>query len=69
MQVIHKDARIGAKLGNPQPKKKRSKRRHEQWLLRFKWRWQKPWRLSEWIRHGDESLNTATPSRFATEGI
>ncbi|KAI6689053.1 hypothetical protein NL676_025881 [Syzygium grande] len=29
----------------------RWKRSHHQWLLQFKWKWQKPWRLSEWIRH------------------
>ncbi|KAI5057754.1 hypothetical protein GOP47_0027769 [Adiantum capillus-veneris] len=43
----------------------RWKRSHERWLLQFKWKWQKPWRLSEWIRHGDESFITrARPSRM-----
>ncbi|XAR74013.1 Plus-end-directed kinesin ATPase [Bertholletia excelsa] len=32
------------------------KRSHHQWLLRFKWKWQKPWKLSEWIRHSDETV-------------
>ncbi|PNT02639.1 hypothetical protein POPTR_014G024700v4 [Populus trichocarpa] len=31
----------------------RWKRSHHQWLLQFKWKWQKPWRLSELIRHSD----------------
>ncbi|XP_057986870.1 kinesin-like protein KIN-4A isoform X2 [Hevea brasiliensis] len=34
----------------------RWKRSHHQWLLQFKWKWQKPWRLSEWIRHSDETI-------------
>ncbi|GLT34220.1 hypothetical protein SLA2020_087470 [Shorea laevis] len=34
----------------------RWKRSHHQWLVQFKWKWQKPWRLSEWIRHSDETL-------------
>ncbi|KAF6136853.1 hypothetical protein GIB67_043242 [Kingdonia uniflora] len=32
------------------------KRSHHQWLLQFKWKWQKPWNLSEWIRHSDETI-------------
>ncbi|KAK8988866.1 hypothetical protein V6N11_030240 [Hibiscus sabdariffa] len=39
----------------------RWKRSHHQWLLQFKWKWQKPWRLSEWIRHSDETLIRARP--------
>ncbi|THU59174.1 hypothetical protein C4D60_Mb03t22210 [Musa balbisiana] len=39
----------------------RWKRSHHQWLLQFKWKWQKPWRLSEWIRHSDETLTRARP--------
>ncbi|KAF3778780.1 Kinesin-like protein [Nymphaea thermarum] len=31
----------------------RWKRSHQQWLVQFKWKWQKPWRLSEWIRHNE----------------
>ncbi|CAD5189990.1 unnamed protein product [Musa acuminata subsp. malaccensis] len=41
----------------------RWKRSHHQWLLQFKWKWQKPWRLSEWIRHSDETLTRATRPR------
>ncbi|XP_022714583.1 kinesin-like protein KIN-4A isoform X1 [Durio zibethinus] len=39
----------------------RWKRSHHQWLAQFKWKWQKPWRLSEWIRHSDETLTKARP--------
>ncbi|GMI91133.1 FRAGILE FIBER 1 [Hibiscus trionum] len=39
----------------------RWKRSHHQWHLQFKWKWQKPWRLSEWIRHSDETLIRAKP--------
>ncbi|KAL2458983.1 Kinesin-like protein FRA1 [Forsythia ovata] len=39
----------------------RWKRSHHQWLLQFKWKWQKPWRLSEWIRHSDETIMRAKP--------
>ncbi|KAF3446621.1 hypothetical protein FNV43_RR11801 [Rhamnella rubrinervis] len=39
----------------------RWKRSHHQWLLQFKWKWQKPWRLSEWIRHSDETLMRSRP--------
>ncbi|CAL9071109.1 unnamed protein product [Musa textilis] len=39
----------------------RWKRSHHQWLLQFKWKWQKPWRLSEWIRHSDETVSRARP--------
>ncbi|XP_065880372.1 kinesin-like protein KIN-4A [Euphorbia lathyris] len=34
----------------------RWKRSHHQWLLQFKWKWQKPWRLSELIKHSDETI-------------
>ncbi|KAJ8460416.1 hypothetical protein OPV22_033342 [Ensete ventricosum] len=34
----------------------RWKRSHHQWLLQFKWKWQKPWKLSEWIRHSDQTI-------------
>ncbi|GER40195.1 kinesin-like protein [Striga asiatica] len=37
----------------------RWKRSHHQWLLQFKWKWQKPWRLSEWIKHSDETIMRA----------
>ena len=31
----------------------RWRRSHHRWLLEFKWRWQKPWSLSEVIRQSD----------------
>ncbi|XP_061961072.1 kinesin-like protein KIN-4A isoform X3 [Populus nigra] len=37
----------------------RWKRSHHQWLLQFKWKWQKPWRLSELIRHSDVMVTRA----------
>ncbi|CAH9144871.1 unnamed protein product [Cuscuta epithymum] len=39
----------------------RWKRSHHQWLLQFKWKWQKPWRLSELIRHSDETIMRTKP--------
>ncbi|KAL8490065.1 hypothetical protein ACS0TY_025818 [Phlomoides rotata] len=39
----------------------RWKRSHHQWLVQFKWKWQKPWKLSEWIRHSDETIMRARP--------
>ncbi|KAJ8772897.1 hypothetical protein K2173_028074 [Erythroxylum novogranatense] len=39
----------------------RWKRSHHQWLLQFKWKWQKPWRLSEMIRQSDETIIKAKP--------
>ncbi|KAI7755406.1 hypothetical protein M8C21_005574 [Ambrosia artemisiifolia] len=39
----------------------RWKRSHHQWLLQFKWKWQKPWRLSELIRHSDETMMRSKP--------
>ncbi|KAG9145981.1 hypothetical protein Leryth_015618 [Lithospermum erythrorhizon] len=39
----------------------RWKRSHHQWLLQFKSKWQKPWKLSEWIRHSDETMIKARP--------
>ncbi|XP_004291081.1 PREDICTED: chromosome-associated kinesin KIF4A [Fragaria vesca subsp. vesca] len=39
----------------------RWKRSHHQWLVQFKWKWQKPWRLSEWIRHSDETIIRTKP--------
>ncbi|KAL6982937.1 Kinesin-like protein KIN-4A [Sarracenia purpurea var. burkii] len=39
----------------------RWKRSHHQWLLQFKWKWQKPWRLSEWIRQSDETITRSRP--------
>lgn len=58
---------VGAKQTSSQKGKLlRWKRSHQRWLLQFKWKWQRPWRLSEWIRHGDESLTREKPSRFAS---
>ncbi|TKY55686.1 Kinesin protein FRA1 [Spatholobus suberectus] len=37
------------------------KRSHHQWLLQFKWKWQKPWKLSEWIKHNDETIMRSRP--------
>ncbi|KMZ68995.1 Kinesin-like protein [Zostera marina] len=39
----------------------RWKRSHHQWHLQFKWKWQKPWKLSEWIRHSDQTIMRAKP--------
>lgn len=39
----------------------RWKRSHHQWLLQFKWKWQKPWKLSEWIKHSDETIVRSRP--------
>ncbi|KAH7302524.1 hypothetical protein KP509_23G076300 [Ceratopteris richardii] len=62
-KVNTRSARI--KYNHPQMGKLlRWKRSHERWLLQFKWKWQKPWRLSEWIRHGDESLMRQRPLKI-----
>ncbi|XP_020202434.1 kinesin-like protein KIN-4A isoform X1 [Cajanus cajan] len=37
------------------------RRSHHQWLLQFKWKWQKPWKLSEWIKHSDETIMRSRP--------
>ncbi|XP_004288009.1 PREDICTED: chromosome-associated kinesin KIF4A-like [Fragaria vesca subsp. vesca] len=42
-------------------KLRRWKRSHHQWLIQFKWKWQKPWKLSEWIKHSDETLIRSRP--------
>ncbi|EFJ10856.1 hypothetical protein SELMODRAFT_127100 [Selaginella moellendorffii] len=40
------------------------KQSHQQrWSFHFKWKWQKPWRLSEWVRHGEESIERVRPSK------
>ncbi|KAL5714009.1 Kinesin-like protein KIN-4A [Ranunculus cassubicifolius] len=41
------------------------KRSHHQWLVQFKWKWQKPWRLSEWIKHSDETIVRSRPRQHA----
>ncbi|KAH0899773.1 hypothetical protein HID58_049341 [Brassica napus] len=43
----------------------RWKRSHHQWIVQFKWKWQKPWRLSEWIRQSDETLVRTKPRHKA----
>ncbi|KAJ0253693.1 Kinesin-like protein KIN-4B [Hirschfeldia incana] len=43
------------KMGQSGGKLWKWKRSHHQWLLQFKWKWQKPWKLSEWIKHNDET--------------
>lgn len=43
----------------------RWKRSHHQWLLQFKWKWQKPWKLSEWIKHNDETIMRSRPQTRA----
>ncbi|XP_054797940.1 kinesin-like protein KIN-4A isoform X1 [Prosopis cineraria] len=48
-------------VGQASGKLWRWKRSHHQWLVQFKWKWQKPWRLSEWIRHSDETIMRARP--------
>lgn len=47
----------------------RWKRSHHQWLLQFKWKWQKPWRLSELIRHSDETIMRSKPRQQALVDI
>ncbi|KAB2076174.1 hypothetical protein ES319_A06G023000v1 [Gossypium barbadense] len=39
----------------------RWKRWHNKWHVQYKWKWQKPWRLSEWIRHSEENIIKAKP--------
>ncbi|GFP83474.1 chromosome-associated kinesin kif4 [Phtheirospermum japonicum] len=47
----------------------RWKRSHHQWLLQFKWKWQKPWRLSEWIKHSDETIMRSKPRHPALHDV
>ncbi|KAI4316678.1 hypothetical protein L6164_024634 [Bauhinia variegata] len=56
-------------VGQASGKLWRWKRSHHQWLVQFKWKWQKPWRLSEWIRHSDETIMRAKPRRQALPHI
>eukprot|EP01018_Ginkgo_biloba_P022477 Gb_12250 [translate_table: standard] len=61
-KVVSVGPGAGAKLAGGQTGKLwRWKRSHQQWLLQFKWKWQKPWRLSEWIRHSDETMTRVRP--------
>ncbi|CAI8583998.1 unnamed protein product [Vicia faba] len=48
-------------VGQASGKLWRWKRSHHRWLLQFKWKWQKPWRLSERIRHSDETIMRSKP--------
>eukprot|EP00252_Welwitschia_mirabilis_P016492 TRINITY_DN3636_c0_g1_i2.p1 TRINITY_DN3636_c0_g1~~TRINITY_DN3636_c0_g1_i2.p1 ORF type:complete len:967 (+),score=258.83 TRINITY_DN3636_c0_g1_i2:92-2992(+) len=58
----------GAKFTGKQTGKLwRWKRSHQQWLLQFKWNWQKPWRLSELIRQNDETLIRMKPRQSALD--
>lgn len=50
-----------ALVGHSSGKLWRWKRSHHQWLLQFKWKWQKPWRLSELIKHSDETIMRSKP--------
>ncbi|TKY75035.1 Kinesin protein FRA1 [Spatholobus suberectus] len=56
-------------VGQASGKLWRWKRSHHQWLLQFKWKWQKPWRLSEWIRHSDETIMRTKPRAQALARI
>ncbi|KAG5033972.1 hypothetical protein JHK87_008882 [Glycine soja] len=56
-------------VGQASGKLWRWKRSHHQWLLQFKWKWQKPWRLSEWIRHSDETIMRTKPRSQALSRI
>ncbi|KAF7828694.1 kinesin-like protein KIN-4A isoform X2 [Senna tora] len=47
----------------------RWKRSHHQWLLQFKWKWQKPWKLSEWIKHSDETIMKSRPRVLASVDV
>ncbi|KAL8487529.1 hypothetical protein ACS0TY_024002 [Phlomoides rotata] len=47
----------------------RWKRSHHQWLLQFKWKWQKPWRLSELIKHSDETFMRNRPRPQALHDV
>nr|XP_043615311.1 kinesin-like protein KIN-4A [Erigeron canadensis]XP_043615312.1 kinesin-like protein KIN-4A [Erigeron canadensis] len=50
-----------ALVGHSNGKLWRWKRSHHQWMLQFKWKWQKPWRLSELIKHSDETIMRSKP--------
>ncbi|XP_076923415.1 kinesin-like protein KIN-4A [Bidens hawaiensis] len=36
----------------------RWKRSHDEWLIQFKWKWQKPWKLAHLIRNSDQIKNS-----------
>lgn len=50
-----------AMVGHSSGKLWRWKRSHHQWIMQFKWKWQKPWRLSELIKHSDETIMRSKP--------
>ncbi|XP_027329284.1 kinesin-like protein KIN-4A isoform X2 [Abrus precatorius] len=56
-------------VGQASGKLWRWKRSHHQWLVQFKWKWQKPWRLSELIRHSDETIMRTRPRSQALPHI
>lgn len=51
-----------APLEEQKGKVSRWRRGHDEWLIQFKWKWQKPWKLGELfgstdqIRNSDETL-------------
>ncbi|KAJ9562357.1 hypothetical protein OSB04_007517 [Centaurea solstitialis] len=45
-------------LGEQKGRVSRWRRSHDEWLIQFKWKWQKPWKLSQLIRIGDEIRNS-----------
>nr|XP_043615607.1 kinesin-like protein KIN-4A [Erigeron canadensis] len=45
-------------LGEQKGKISRWKRSHDEWLVEFKWKWQKPWKLSNLIRTTDQIRNS-----------
>ncbi|KAI7730932.1 hypothetical protein M8C21_032489 [Ambrosia artemisiifolia] len=45
-------------LGEQTGKISRWKRSHDEWLVQFKWKWQKPWKLSQLIRSCDQIRNS-----------
>ncbi|XP_047978740.1 kinesin-like protein KIN-4A isoform X1 [Salvia hispanica] len=47
----------------------RWKRSHHQWILQFKWRWQKPWRLSESIKRNDEMIARGRPRPAPSDAV
>eukprot|EP00252_Welwitschia_mirabilis_P016493 TRINITY_DN3636_c0_g2_i1.p1 TRINITY_DN3636_c0_g2~~TRINITY_DN3636_c0_g2_i1.p1 ORF type:complete len:1127 (+),score=289.52 TRINITY_DN3636_c0_g2_i1:329-3709(+) len=57
LKAVSTRSLVGAKLTGKQTGKLwKWKRSHQQWLLQFKWKWQKPWRLSEVIKENDLAL-------------
>ncbi|KAI3760939.1 hypothetical protein L1987_51343 [Smallanthus sonchifolius] len=44
-------------LGEQMGKISRWRRSHDEWLIQFKWKWQKPWKLSHLIKTSDQVRN------------